>query len=130
LPRKPGNDTVNHPGHYTFGKHREIYIPRRPQGEFCRGPEKSRLVSEPADRKGGNETMNTCILKHFAPETMKKILKKMVFVYSMADLCELEKMKKVPACIILFIKALQYDAEIGSLNTLNSILDFIENEEK
>jgi hypothetical protein len=45
----------------------------------------------------------------------------------MAELCELEKSHGIfPACLMLLVKVLVYDTEIGSLNTLNSILDLTE----
>jgi hypothetical protein len=56
---------------------------------------------------------------------MKIILKNMLFISTMDDLLDLKETKGVPACVVLIIQALLHDKEIGSLDTVCSILDFI-----
>jgi len=72
--------------------------------------------------------MNTCIKKYFGKEItnkeIKNILKNMLFT-SVKELKDLKKSKEIPACIIMYIQALERDMKRGSIDTVESTLDCV-----
>ena len=73
--------------------------------------------------------MNTCIKKYFGKELtedeVKNILINMLFNASVKELKDLKKSKEIPACMIIYIQALERDMKGGSMDTLESSLDRI-----
>jgi len=73
--------------------------------------------------------MNTCIKKYFdkdiTDEDVKNILKNMLFDSSLEELQDFKKSKEIPACMILYIQAIEQDLKRGSIDTVDSSLDYI-----